>query len=79
MIDCEEAAFIADTQPYKPIGFMKKMGLKMHLVICPECKKYIEDSKAVDHILRYVNQHAATLTDSEKKLMLEKINQQLAD
>ncbi|MFK8037200.1 MAG: hypothetical protein AB8B74_02835 [Crocinitomicaceae bacterium] len=79
MIDCEEAAYIVDTMPHKPTGLLKRLGLKMHLVICPECTKYVRDSKAVDHILRYVNQHAASLTADEKKLMIEKLNNQLSD
>jgi len=79
MIDCKEAAFIADTIEFKPVGLMKRLGLKLHLVICSECKKYVEDSKAVNHILRYVNQHAASLSEAEKELMLKKINEQLSN
>lgn len=79
MIDCKEAAFRVDTMPYKPLGLMKRLGLKFHLVLCPHCAKYEKDSRAVDHILRYVSQHATTLTTSEKKLMMEKLKKQLSD
>ena len=79
MIDCKEAAYIIDTKAYKPIGILKKIRLRLHLVICPHCAKYEKDSKAVDHILRYVNQHAASLTQEEKELMIRKLQNQLAD
>jgi len=79
MIDCKEAAYLVDTMAYKPVGIRKKIGLKFHLVICPYCAKYANDSKAVDHILRYVNQHAIALTADEKKLMIQKLQDQLSD
>lgn len=79
MIDCKEAAFRIDTLPLKPVSLMKRFGLKFHLVICPNCTKYAKDSRAIDHILRYVNQHAAALTTDEKKLMIKKIKSQLSD
>ena len=79
MIDCKEAAYIVDIKAYEPIGFVKKLRLKMHLVICPNCAKYQKDSKAVDHILRYVNQHSASLTSEEKELMIKKLQNQLSN
>ena len=79
MIDCKEAAFIVDTKSYKPVSFVKKIQLKLHLVICPHCAKYEKDSKAVDHILRYVNQHASALTADEKRLMIKKLQEQLSN
>ncbi len=79
MIDCKEAAYLADTMADNPISINKRIGLKFHLVMCPHCRKYMKDSKAVDHILRYVNQHAAVLTADEKKLMIRKLQEQLSD
>jgi predicted anti-sigma-YlaC factor YlaD len=79
MIDCKEAAYIIDSSPYKKTKFFKRIGLKFHLVMCPNCAKYQKDSQAVDHILRYVNQHAAVLTPDEKKLMIQKLQDQLAN
>ena len=79
MIDCKETAYLVDTMAYKPISVRKRFGLKFHLVMCPHCRKYVKDSKAVDHILRYVNQHAASLTSDEKELMMKKLKDQLSD
>ena len=79
MIDCKEAAYIVDSSSFKKIRLVKRVGLKFHLIMCPNCKKYVSDSKAVDHILRYVNQHAVVLSSDEKKLMMKKLQDQLAD
>ncbi|MDX1349166.1 MAG: hypothetical protein R3279_02900 [Putridiphycobacter sp.] len=79
MIDCKKAAYIIDTKAYKPTSFIKKLGLKFHLVICPHCAKYEKDSKAVDHIVRYVSQHAAALSEAEKKEMIRKLQAKLSN
>lgn len=79
MIDCKEAAYLADTMEFNPIPVTKRIGLKFHLVMCPHCAKYAKDSKAIDHILRYVKQHATVLSDQEKKLMVKKLQDQLSD
>lgn len=49
MIACDEAGFLISYHQDNRLGFMRWMQLKMHLLSCHICRKYVKQIKQLDH------------------------------
>ena len=48
MIACDEAGFLISYHQDNPLGFYRWMQLKMHLLSCHICRKYVSQIRQLD-------------------------------
>jgi hypothetical protein len=48
MMDCEQATMASTRNDLEPLGFMKRLQLRMHLMGCKFCREFAKQSKQVN-------------------------------
>lgn len=79
-INCEEATAICNKSQYKEATLFEKIKLSMHLFVCKQCNMYSKQNTTVTHVC---NKHLketeceCKLSEKDKEMMQQKINEQL--
>lgn len=74
MRTCQEISELAEKQAFERLTFMERMELRMHKIICPNCKKFFKDSSKLDTILnRSIQSREFKFTQEEKQNIIEKL------
>lgn len=51
MKTCQETTMDLERSAFQRISWMDRVRIRMHLSICPSCRKYFRDSKAIDKLI----------------------------
>lgn len=74
MISCEEAAIICNKSQYNEASFIEKIKLKLHILICAACSKYVKKNTKLTELCAKAPLHG--LTEHEKQLLRERLQRQ---
>lgn len=50
MKNCQETTVYVERSGIERISFLDRFGMRFHLMLCPNCRKYVKDSKALDRL-----------------------------
>jgi len=73
---CEEITLDLERANFERLSLMNRMEIRMHVAICPHCRKYFKDSKTLDKWLAKRFRHKSeniTFTPEEKEAMKKAI------
>jgi hypothetical protein len=51
MIACDEASYLVSLRQDQPIGCRKQMQLRMHLLTCHLCRKYVRQIRQLEQLM----------------------------
>ena len=73
---CQDITEMIERAADVRLSFSEKMGLRFHLFICKTCKRYYEDSKAMDILLsrRFKKIDQYSFTKLEKEALKKECN-----
>ena len=54
MLSCKEIAHTVSTEDVAPVGWRKRLAVKLHLMICRHCRRYAEQMRALGDAARSV-------------------------
>lgn len=67
---CQDITEMIERTAVERLSFSDKMALRFHLMICKTCKRYFDDSKAMDALLtkrfKKVDQYAFSKVEKDK-------------
>lgn len=77
MITCKKAGPLMEKEEFEKLPFLKKVGLKMHLIWCKLCNGYRKDSSKLNQIIKSASAEnsSSSLSESEKSEMKSKLIQ----
>ena len=52
MLNCKELAAIVARDEWKAMPFWKRLEIRLHLVMCSHCRRYVEQIKAISDAAR---------------------------
>jgi len=70
MLKCKEVSRLVTADLVGGLGFMKKLELRMHLLMCIHCRRYVEQIKAIGRGARRLL--VGKSADSEQLKRMEK-------
>ncbi|MFY0254523.1 hypothetical protein ACDQ55_11265 [Chitinophaga sp. 30R24] len=76
---CKEATMLAEKQLQQPLSGLQRIGLRLHLMYCTFCRRYVKQSGAIDRYLHDYMQQPEKVTLEEtiklqwKALIAEKL------
>lgn len=53
LFSCQKATFLIEKSYDKPLSFLAKLQLRMHLKICKKCSEYQKQSLVIENALKY--------------------------
>lgn len=69
---CKEATMLAEQQlQQQRLSFSQRMGLRLHLLYCIFCRRYVKQSRAIDKFLGDRTPQANITPDESVKLQWE--------
>ncbi len=74
-VECHEANHICDKNQYKESTLLEKIKLNVHLIYCRACRKYSARNTKLSKIIN--NPRVHTVSQSEKELMKQRLQEQL--
>jgi hypothetical protein len=78
MMKCEEAGAMMEKEEFEKLPFMKRFGLKFHLMMCKCCTGYKHDVSHLNSIIKTANSENAdsSLSDEEKAEIKSSLTQE---
>ena len=82
VLSCKQATFYSSVQAYKKLKKLARMQHKLHLMMCPSCKRFDNQSKIIDQSMQDLHQNKQFLSDellsSDKKTEIKSsVNQHI--
>ncbi|MEZ4875818.1 MAG: hypothetical protein R2793_10315 [Flavobacteriaceae bacterium] len=74
-ITCDESNHICDKSQYKEASLWEKIKLNIHLLYCDFCRKYTANNQRLTKNVQKAR--LKTLSPSSKKIMKEKLRQEI--
>ncbi len=71
MISCEEATIICNKTQYKEASFVEKLKLRLHILICKTCGKYVKKNTRLTYLCNQAPLNS--LTEAEKEALKERL------
>ena len=56
MLSCKETAHSVSTEDVTPVGWRKRLSVKLHLMMCRHCRRYAQQIEALGDAARSVFQ-----------------------
>lgn len=71
MIDCGKAGEIIEKREFEKLSWLQKRRLRLHLKVCGLCKKYEDDNKVLNVLIKMigVKAHEKCLSEKQKEEM----------
>lgn len=67
MMTCKETGPLIDREDFEKLLFMKRMGVRFHLMICGLCRGYKKDSAHINEVVKMAKPNEEhKLTQEEK-------------
>ncbi|MCW3463889.1 hypothetical protein [Chitinophaga nivalis] len=71
---CKEATLLAEKRLQQPLPLKERVGLDIHLLLCRHCRRYVQQSKRIDKLLReYFTTLAYTSPDETRLAQWEQL------
>lgn len=51
MLSCQKATFLIEKGHGRPLGYLERMQLNMHLKMCKHCTNYLKQSLLIENVL----------------------------
>jgi len=64
MLTCKDASHLISERQERPLGFRERWGLRMHLWLCVNCRRFERQLALMRHVLRLLGRHAEVDADS---------------
>ncbi len=82
LLSCQKATFLVEKGNSKPLSFMDKLQLSMHLKMCSKCADYQKQSVLIENVLKlnHINTYNSSnikLSDTSKIRMQRAIDENL--
>lgn len=82
MLSCKQATFFSSIKNYKKLKWMQKVQLRMHLLMCRNCKEFDRQSQIIDDSMAEIQKEghlqSEEMLTKEKKIQLNStVNQRL--
>jgi hypothetical protein len=69
---CKEATMLAEQQlQQQPLTLLQRMGLRLHLLYCVFCRRYVKQSRNINQYLGEVESQRDVALDESVKLKWE--------
>jgi hypothetical protein len=52
MLSCKETARLLSESMERPLPFRRRLGLRLHLMMCYLCRRYARQVRAIDQVVR---------------------------
>lgn len=80
MLSCNKATLLIEKRHARPLSFVERVQLKMHLAMCDKCTEYQKQSLLIENILKasrknIPNPSELKLSPDSKALIQNTINQ----
>jgi len=78
--NCCKATFLIEKRTIKPLTFVERIELRIHLAGCSVCRTYQQQSKLIGEMVQQIlHGHAVNhkLGEQDKKVMEERIEEEL--
>jgi hypothetical protein len=72
MLTCKKATFFSSIKNFKKLNAVQRFQLMLHLLVCPQCKEFDEQSNAIDKTIQKFS--SLNNLKTEEKLSEEKIS-----
>ncbi len=77
MISCDEATYIISKNQHQKLGFIKRIQLKIHLLMCNYCRRYENQIRFITGIINKLklfpeNNNSNYRLDNQQKENLQK-------
>lgn len=80
MLTCKKATFFSSIRNFKKLSAIQRFQLMLHLLVCPQCKEFDEQSDSIDKTIEKLyssdNNHTEINLSEEKKSGLHKTVEQ---
>lgn len=63
MLSCQKATFLIEKGNGKPLSFMDKLQLSMHLKMCSKCADYQKQSVLIEKLLKSNHKNNSNLSN----------------
>jgi hypothetical protein len=75
MKNCEDTTQDIERSSFVRLSLKDRVGMRMHLSLCKDCRRYFKDSKAIDRLLkkRFTHLSKYSFTKEEKEDLKRKI------
>ncbi len=76
MKNCEDTTLDVERSSFERLSIKDRLALRMHLAMCPQCRKYFKDSTTIDTLLKKRFSHLGEeykFTQEEKDEMKRKL------
>ncbi len=80
VLSCRRASWLVEKEQSKPLSFIDKAQLNLHLKICSECRNYQKQSILISSILKLQHKQNVIefkLSDEAKNRLNEALNEKL--
>lgn len=82
MLSCKKATLLIETSHARPLSFIERIKLKMHLSMCDKCSGYQKQSFLIENALKskrknFPNNHNITLSESTKATIQRALDDKL--
>ncbi len=64
MLTCKDASHLISESQERPLGFLERWGLKMHLWMCVSCRRFERQMTLLRQALRMLGKRAEATDDS---------------
>ena len=82
VLSCQRASLLIEKEQYKPLSFIAKAQLNLHLKICSKCLIYQKQSILINSVLTLKHQpiiNQYVLSDEAKDRLLRNLNDKLKE
>lgn len=73
LIDCSKAENCCDKSQYNEAGFMEKVNMLFHLMLCRACRKYTSKNTKLTHLIKKAE--IKPCSEAEKKNHKQKLEE----
>lgn len=82
ILSCKQATFYSSIKSFRQIGWIKKLQLKVHFMMCPGCKMFNRQSELIDKGIEYFStdtpsQPKTSLSDEKKSALKNTVDQSI--
>jgi len=77
MLNCKQAIELSSTQLDKPLPWLQRWRLRLHLLLCKSCQRYMQQIRFIQKAAQTLDQHykEILLPDPARKRISKRISQ----
>ncbi|MDN3724788.1 hypothetical protein QRD02_10370 [Aequorivita sp. SDUM287046] len=75
-LKCNKAAHLCDKSQYKETGFLEKLFLKLHILVCSLCRGHAKQNGKLTETIKAAN--LKTLRPEEKEILKKRLENEIS-